>query len=261
MATTYKVLGQSVTAEQTVNVTNKAISSNTVTLTTGTAHKIIVGQPVTLSEAAQQLNITNKALTSNVATLTTSVDHRILVGQNVTVASVDATFDGIYSVTAVTSNTFSYAKVAADVASTAASGTVDYFDLAFNGTFIVDSDPTSTTFTYTTASADLTSTAASNFTATSVPWVVVYTCPVGTSAIISNITICNQTELPVKYSIAISDSLELGNENILFWNDTLDSFDTIQITGGIVLDATVKYLLVGADFENVSINVFGSEVS
>lgn len=261
MPTIYKVLGQSVTADQTINVTNKAIASNVVTLTTDVAHKIIVGQPVTLSEAAQVLNITNKALTSNVATLTTASNHRILVGQNVTVAGVDATFNGTYGVTAVTANTFSYAKINANIASTSATGTVTYSDLAFNGTYIVDSDPTATTFTYTTASADLASTAASSFTATSVPWVTVYECPALTSTVVSNITICNQTELPTKYSIAISDSLSLGNENILFWNDTLDSFDTIQITGGIVLDETVKYLLVGADLENVSINVFGSEVT
>jgi hypothetical protein len=39
------------------------------------------------------------------------------------VADVDATFDGTYAITAVTSNTFSYAKTAANVASEADTGT------------------------------------------------------------------------------------------------------------------------------------------
>ena len=68
-------------------------------------------------------NITNKALTSNVATLTTSAAHGLAVGFEVTVAGVDATFNGTYTITAVTSTTFSYAKTAANVTSTAATGT------------------------------------------------------------------------------------------------------------------------------------------
>ena len=66
-------------------------------------------------------SVTNKALTSNVATLTTSAAHGMAVGFEVVVSGVDATFDGTYTITAVTSDTFSYAKTAADVASTAVS--------------------------------------------------------------------------------------------------------------------------------------------
>ncbi len=65
--------------------------------------------------------ITNKALTSNVATLT-STAHTFTVGMEVVVTGVDATFNGEYRITAVTANTFSYAKTATDVTSTAATG-------------------------------------------------------------------------------------------------------------------------------------------
>jgi hypothetical protein len=65
--------------------------------------------------------ITNKALTSNVATLT-STAHTFTVGMQVVVTGVDATFNGEYRITAVTANTFSYAKTATDVTSTAATG-------------------------------------------------------------------------------------------------------------------------------------------
>jgi len=66
--------------------------------------------------------ITNKALTSNVATLTTSAAHGLAVDDEIWVEGVDATFDGKYTVTVVgSSTTFSYAKTASDVASTAVS--------------------------------------------------------------------------------------------------------------------------------------------
>jgi hypothetical protein len=58
----------------------------------------------------------------NVATLTSNA-HGFLVGQTVVVAGVDAVFNGTYVITAVTANTFSYAKVNADVTSAAATGT------------------------------------------------------------------------------------------------------------------------------------------
>jgi hypothetical protein len=67
--------------------------------------------------------ITNKALTSSVATLTTSAAHGFTVGQTVKVTGVDATFDGTFIITAVpTTTTFSYALVAANVTSAAATG-------------------------------------------------------------------------------------------------------------------------------------------
>ena len=65
-------------------------------------------------------SVTNKALTSNVATLTATA-HGFAVGFEVVVTGVDATFNGTYTITAVTANTFSYAKTAGDVASTAVS--------------------------------------------------------------------------------------------------------------------------------------------
>lgn len=66
--------------------------------------------------------VTYKELTSNVATLTTTSAHDLEVGDVIWVESVDATFNGEYTVTAVpTTTTFSYAKTAANVALTAVS--------------------------------------------------------------------------------------------------------------------------------------------
>ena len=67
-------------------------------------------------------SVSNKILTSNVATLTTSAAHGLFTGDSVVVSSVDATFNGTYTITTVGSNTtFSYAKVASNVASAAVS--------------------------------------------------------------------------------------------------------------------------------------------
>lgn len=65
-------------------------------------------------------SITNKALTSNVATLT-STAHGFEVGDTVAITGVDATFNGTFTITSKTADTFSYAKTASNVTSAAVS--------------------------------------------------------------------------------------------------------------------------------------------
>jgi hypothetical protein len=68
------------------------------------------------------VSINNKALTSNVATLTTTAVHGLSVGMQITITGVDATFNGEYRITGVpTTTTFTYAKIASNVPSTAVS--------------------------------------------------------------------------------------------------------------------------------------------
>jgi len=68
------------------------------------------------------VSITNKALTTNVATLTTSAAHGLCIGMQIVITGVDATFNGEYRITSVpTTTTFTYAKTASNVASTAVS--------------------------------------------------------------------------------------------------------------------------------------------
>ena len=69
----------------------------------------------------KSVSVSNKSLTSNVATLTTSAAHGFEIGQTVVVAGVDATFNGTFLITNKTSNSFTYAKTATDVASTVVS--------------------------------------------------------------------------------------------------------------------------------------------
>ena len=72
------------------------------------------------------ISVTNKALTSNVATITTSAAHGLGTGQVVTITGVDSTFNGTYTLTGASGTTFTYARTASDVASTAATGTVTF---------------------------------------------------------------------------------------------------------------------------------------
>lgn len=74
------------------------------------------------SSGYADFDVNNKELTSNVATLTTASAHLLSVGDVVVVTSVDATFNGTFTVTAVgSSTTFSYAKTATNVTSAAVS--------------------------------------------------------------------------------------------------------------------------------------------
>jgi len=59
--------------------------------------------------------VIRKRLIGNVATLTTLNAHGMFVGESVTVTNVGVPFDGTYTVTDVTQNTFSYTRNAANV--------------------------------------------------------------------------------------------------------------------------------------------------
>jgi hypothetical protein len=65
--------------------------------------------------------INNKRLNNNIATLTTSVKHSLVAGRAIVVEGVDSTFDGTHTITSVTEDTFSYTKIADNVASSVVS--------------------------------------------------------------------------------------------------------------------------------------------
>ena len=71
--------------------------------------------------------ITNVALTSNVVTITTGVAHGLGTGQVVTVAATTNTgVNGTYTITGTTSTTFTYALTASNITSVADTGTVTF---------------------------------------------------------------------------------------------------------------------------------------
>lgn len=87
---------------------------------------IIGGADPLTGPATLPATLSLKALTSNVATITTAAPHGYVVGDLVTVVNTtpDPVFDGVQLITAVTSTTFNFTKVNANVTSGAAVGTV-----------------------------------------------------------------------------------------------------------------------------------------
>lgn len=76
-------------------------------------------------KTAVSVAVTNKALTTNVATITTASAHGLSAGDTVAVTGIDATFNGSYIIATIpTGTTFTYALVASDVTSIAATGTI-----------------------------------------------------------------------------------------------------------------------------------------
>jgi hypothetical protein len=140
----------------TASVVNKALTSNVATLTTFANHNFAVGDSVVVAGVDATFNgtygitavtattfsyaltapqvtsarigdvsysISNKILSANVATLTTTATHDFITGEIVEITGVDSTFNGTYTITGVTTNTFSYAKTASNVTSAAVSPT------------------------------------------------------------------------------------------------------------------------------------------
>lgn len=86
-----------------------------------TAYKTL-GNLTTNTSVTASTTVSNKALTSSVATLTTGTAHGFAIGDIVQVYGVDSTFDGVYTIATVPlTTTFTYARAAASVASTAVS--------------------------------------------------------------------------------------------------------------------------------------------
>ena len=79
---------------------------------------------VRLRPGTGTLSISNVALTSNVATITLSAAHTMLVGEIVTVGCSNPLVNGTFTITAVTSTTFSYASTQSNITSASATGTV-----------------------------------------------------------------------------------------------------------------------------------------
>jgi predicted RNA-binding protein len=176
-------------------IVSKVLISNIATLTTSDAHNFILGEQVTVtgvdsnfngvfpitaipsptefSYAATRTNarfVTKKAMTNDVVTLTTSGSHGFVEGEAVNVTGVDLSLDGGYTISSLTSNTFSYRRVrstqksvitkslTANVATLTTSEPHGYVvgesvvvsgvDSTFNGTYVITQLPSTTTFSF-----------------------------------------------------------------------------------------------------------------
>lgn len=84
---------------------------------------VVTASVATLTTASYSVSF--KEINNNTAILTLGA-HAFLAGDPIRVAGVDATFNGDYTITAVTGTTISYAKTNANISQTAATGTARF---------------------------------------------------------------------------------------------------------------------------------------
>jgi len=121
------------------------------TLNTSAAHNFSVGDKITVNiGVASTATITNRASSGTTRTLTFAA-HTFSVGEKITVTGVNASYNGVFYITAVTSTTISYtASASLSESTTAQTGTVTDNTISdyYNGVHIVETIPTSTSLTF-----------------------------------------------------------------------------------------------------------------
>jgi len=89
----------------------------------------------------------------------------------------------------------------------------------------------------------------------------VYTVPASNSAVISTITICNQTASNASYSIAVAPSGAADNvKHYIIRGGVVPAADSIGVTLGITIDAS-DVVRCNTNSGSVSFNIFGSEIT
>ena len=124
-------------------VTNKAMSGDTVTLTTSSPHGFVVDEPINVTDVDLSLNggyflsgvtsntfsyrrarstqreVTITARGANQATLTTSTPHGFAEGEKIKIEGVDETYNGTYTIINLPSiTTFTFSSTGGDLVST-----------------------------------------------------------------------------------------------------------------------------------------------
>lgn len=89
-----------------------------------------------------------------------------------------------------------------------------------------------------------------------------YTVPTSKSAIVSNITICNQTASAQYFRIACSSSsASVVPKEFIAYGKLVPANETIPLVIGITLDSTVKNIMCSSTSASVSFSAFGAETS
>ena len=88
-----------------------------------------------------------------------------------------------------------------------------------------------------------------------------YTVPSGTQSISSTLVVCNQSNIPESYRIAVRPNGEsIASKHYIAYDATILPFDSINITIGIAMDAS-DVVTVRSSSSSLSFNLFGTEIS
>ena len=93
---------------------------------------------------------------------------------------------------------------------------------------------------------------------------LVYTVPSATSSVISTITICNQAASAGSYRIIVQPSADVSatilTKQYIAYDVSVAANDTTALSLGVTLTAG-DVIKVYASSANISVNVFGSEIT
>jgi len=88
-----------------------------------------------------------------------------------------------------------------------------------------------------------------------------YTVPAATQAVVSTLTICNQTGTPLTFRVAVRPAGEaLAAKHYIAYDSPVDPNDTVTLTLGITLAAT-DVITVRGSSGSMSFSAFGSEIT
>lgn len=246
--------------------------------------------------------VSNKALTSNVATITTGSAHQLAIGDKFYASNVDSTFNGTYTVLSVpSSTTFTYSKTASNVTSAAVTtgsfrgykgqvavavsnkvktgGIVtlttssahglavdDYVyvyinDTNIDGYYQVLSIPTSTTFTYAFPGSDVSTAAVTTGAINAYTMQSLYTVPSATNVVVSNITICNRINEATYFDIAISpNGASMSDTHFISDYNLINANETITLNVGLAIDSADVIRVRGYN-SGLTFSAFGTTVA
>jgi len=89
----------------------------------------------------------------------------------------------------------------------------------------------------------------------------IYTIASATQAVISTITVCNQSASNASYSISVSNNGVADNaSHYIIRGGVVPAADSIGITLGLTLDASDQ-IRANTNSANISFNIFGSEIT
>jgi hypothetical protein len=243
-------------AGTTVETSNLSVSDPFIFVGAGNPADILdlgflAERSITVSAITE--TVTNKALTNNVATITTTGSHTYRVGDTVVVASVDATFDGTYAITGVTSNTFTYAKTAANVASQADTGTTSVEKRRVYDGIARDATDNVVKF-FQNLVVKPTSTV--NFAEAGVTYADIKVDDIDADAITGtgNLTIATDKLIVNAASGAVTMANTLDVTGISTLNGGINSSGTVNFTGGLVLSGTTDVQELRETVANPSIS-------
>ena len=89
-----------------------------------------------------------------------------------------------------------------------------------------------------------------------------YTVPVGASAVISSLVVCNITTGPQTFRAAVRPAGEaIANKHYLYYDVSVPGNDTFVATLGITLATTDVFSIYSTNDDALAFNLFGTEVS